>query len=271
MENIQALKQHDNFEIIRHDITEPTVIQVDEIYHLACPASPIHYQFDPIKTIETNVLGTIVALKMAVETKAKILLTSTSEVYGDPLEHPQSESYHGNVNTCGPRSCYDEGKRVAETLMCSYKQQHNVDIRIARIFNTYGPMMNPQDGRVVSNLINQMLENQTITIYGDGLQTRSFCFIDDMVDGLMALMASTVQSPVNLGNPCEITMMELANEIKKQINTTSVITHKPLPQDDPAKRKPDITKAQRELEWSPKVSLQDGLHATINYYSKTTD
>lgn len=220
------------------------MIHVDEIYHLACPASPMHYQLDPIKTIETNVLGTMKVLKIALETNAKILLTSTSEVYGDPLEHPQKESYNGNVNCCGPRACYDEGKRVAEALMCSYGQQHNVDIRIARIFNTYGPLMNPRDGRVVSNIINQTLHNLPITIYGNGLQTRSFCYIDDMVEGLVKLMKSSLQTPVNIGNPVEITMLELVKNVKHLIpQSSSIVTHNPLPQDDPNKRKPDITKA----------------------------
>jgi UDP-glucuronate decarboxylase len=229
---------------MRHDITVPLMIHVDEIYHLACPASPMHYQLDPIKTIETNVLGTMTVLKIALETNAKILLTSTSEVYGDPLEHPQKESYNGNVNCCGPRACYDEGKRVAEALMCSYGQQHNVDIRIARIFNTYGPLMNPRDGRVVSNIINQTLHNLPITIYGNGLQTRSFCYIDDMVEGLVKLMKSSLQTPVNIGNPVEITMLELVKNVKHIIpQSSSVVTHNPLPQDDPNKRKPDITKA----------------------------
>ena len=281
MENIQALKSLDNFEVMRHDITQPIMVQVDEIYHLACPASPIHYQFDPIKTIETNVQGTIVALKMAVETKAKILLTSTSEVYGDPLEHPQRETYLGNVNCCGPRACYDEGKRVAEALMCSYQQQHHVDIRIARIFNTYGPMMNPLDGRVVSNVINQMLRNEPITIYGDGTQTRSFCYVDDMVEGLIALMNADIavtmvqpnphphplQQPVNLGNPCEVTMLELVDAVKSIVKTNSQIVFSSLPQDDPMKRKPCIDKAKHFLQWEPRVKLMDGLQKTVQYYS----
>jgi len=265
---IDSNKGKSNFEFIRHDITQPILLEVDEIYHLACPASPKAYQYNSIKTIKTNILGTLNSLGIAKRTKAKILLTSTSEIYGDPLISPQNEEYWGNVNPIGVRSCYDEGKRVAETLMIEYKRNHNVDIRIARIFNTYGPKMNRDDGRVVSNFINQILDNKDITIYGDGSQTRSFCYINDMVEGLIKLMDSEKYiGPINLGNPHEITIKNLANKIKDLIiESSSKITYQDLPQDDPTKRKPDIDKAIRNLRWNPLIDLEEGLNSTINYF-----
>lgn len=261
-------KGKSNFEFIRHDITQPILLEVDEIYHLACPASPKAYQYNSIKTIKTNILGTLNSLGIAKRTKAKILLTSTSEIYGDPLISPQNEEYWGNVNPIGVRSCYDEGKRVAETLMIEYKRNHNVDIRIARIFNTYGPKMDKEDGRVVSNFINQILDNKDITIYGDGSQTRSFCYVNDMVEGLIKLMDSKKYiGPINLGNPHEITIKNLANKIKDLIiESSSKITYQDLPQDDPTKRKPDIDKAIRNLRWNPLIGLEEGLNNTINYF-----
>jgi len=268
IQNIADLKANPNFEFIRHDITFPIYIEVDEIYHLACPASPRAYQFNGIKTIKTNILGTIHALGIAKRTGAKILLTSTSEIYGDPTESPQKEEYWGHVNPIGIRSCYDEGKRVAETLMMEYYRNHNVDIRIARIFNTYGPYMDPQDGRVVSNFINQCLKNQDITIYGDGSQTRSFCYVRDMVDGLIKLMETpNITGPINLGNPDERTIKQLAKKIKELISeSSSKIIYKELPSDDPKKRKPDITKAREILGWSPSVEIDNGLKTTIDYF-----
>ena len=261
-----------NFEFIRHDITLPILLEVDEIYHLACPASPKAYQYNSIKTIKTNILGTINALGIAKRTKAKILLTSTSEIYGDPKISPQDEEYWGNVNPIGIRSCYDEGKRVAETLMIEYNRNHNVDIRIARIFNTYGPNMNKDDGRVVSNFINQILNNKDITIYGDGSQTRSFCYVDDMVNGLIKLMDSEKYiGPINIGNPHELTIKNLATIIKDKIReSSSQIKYYNLPQDDPIKRKPNIEKAINNLNWRPKVELNDGLDKTINYFKFLT-
>ena len=261
-----------NFEFIRHDITLPILLEVDEIYHLACPASPKAYQYNSIKTIKTNILGTINALGIAKRTKAKILLTSTSEIYGDPKISPQDEEYWGNVNPIGIRSCYDEGKRVAETLMIEYNRNHNVDIRIARIFNTYGPNMNKDDGRVVSNFINQILNNKDITIYGDGSQTRSFCYVDDMVNGLIKLMDSEKYiGPINIGNPHELTIKNLATIIKDKIReSSSQIKYYNLPQDDPIKRKPNIEKAINNLNWRPKVELDDGLDKTINYFKYLT-
>lgn len=275
IENIQDLKTNKNFEFIRHDITIPIYLEVDEIYHLACPASPKAYQFNGIKTIKTNILGTIHALGIAKRTGAKILLTSTSEVYGDPVESPQNEDYWGNVNPIGIRSCYDEGKRVAETLMMEYYRNHNVDIRIARIFNTYGPNMDPHDGRVVSNFITQCINEEDITIYGDGSQTRSFCYVDDMVDGLIKLMETEkITGPINLGNPDERTIKNLAHKIKELFpDSKSQIRNRELPMDDPTQRKPDITKAKNLLNWSPTVNIDEGLKKTIEYFmalSKST-
>jgi UDP-glucuronate decarboxylase len=268
MKNIADLRSHQNFEFIRHDITVPLYLEVDQIYHLACPASPKAYQYNAIKTIKTNILGTMYALGIAKRTEARILLSSTSEVYGDPKESPQREEYWGNVNPIGIRSCYDEGKRVAETLMMEYHRNHNVDIRIARIFNTYGPNMDPQDGRVVSNFINQCLNNEHITIYGDGSQTRSFCYVSDMVDGLIRLMETeNITGPINLGNPDERTIKQLAEKIKELIpESTSNIVYKDLPSDDPMKRNPDITKAREILSWNPTVETDNGLQSTIDYF-----
>lgn len=269
--NIMDLKNNEHFELIRHDVIDEIKIEVDEIYHLACSASPPEYQQNEIKTIKTNFLGTINMLGLAKRTNAKILLSSTSEIYGNPLIHPQTESYHGNVNCWGPRACYDEGKRLSETLMYSYKMNHTVDVRVARIFNTYGPMMNPNDGRVVSNLINQALKNQPMTIYGDGTQTRSFCYIDDMVDGLIKLMASNYQNPLNLGNPKEITINELVEIIQKKTNTDSIIEYHEIPVDDPIKRKPCIELANNKLSWQPIISLDQGIQKTIDYYQSLLD
>ena len=266
MDNIKDLMNNPNFEFIRHDITIPIYLEVDEIYHLACPASPKAYQYNPIKTIKTNVLGTLNVLGIAKRTKSRILLSSTSEIYGDPKISPQSEDYWGNVNPIGIRSCYDEGKRIAETLMMEYHRNNNVDIRIARIFNTYGPLMNKDDGRVVSNFIMQCLENKDITIYGDGSQTRSFCYVDDTVDGLIKLMNGNNIGPINIGNPNEITIKELADELLNMIETKSNIIYKPLPSDDPLQRKPDITKAEQYLNWKPTIELKEGLLKTINYF-----
>ncbi len=266
--NVEHLLSNKNFEIIRHDITQQIYLETDEIYNLACPASPVHYQFNPIKTIKTSTLGVINMLGLAKRCKAKILQTSTSEIYGDPKEHPQKESYRGNVNCFGPRACYDEGKRVAETLMYDYHGEHKVDIRIARIFNTYGPGMAKDDGRVVSNFIVQALKNEPITIYGDGKQTRSFCYVSDMVEGLYKLMESNFQQPVNLGNPNEITVLEIADKIKKRTNSKSEIIFKDLPIDDPTRRCPDISRAKKILDWEPKVKLEEGLEKTIEYFKK---
>jgi len=267
MENIQDLIQHPNFEFIRHDITESILLEVDQIYHLACPASPKAYQYNSIKTIKTNILGTMNALGIAKRTKARILLTSTSEVYGDPEISPQVEEYWGNVNPIGIRSCYDEGKRVAESLMMEYHRNHNVDIRIARIFNTYGTNMDKNDGRVVSNFINQCLENKDITIYGDGTQTRSFCYVSDTVDGLIRLMNQTETiGPINIGNPYELTIKELAEILLEKIETKSKLIYVDLPSDDPMKRQPCIKKAQKYLGWNPKIELEDGLEKTIEYF-----
>lgn len=251
------------FELIRHDITEPIRLEVDQIYHLACPASPVHYQYNPVKTIKTNVMGTLHMLGLAKRVKARFLLASTSEVYGDPEVHPQSEDYWGNVNTIGIRSCYDEGKRVAETLAFDYHRQNNVDIRVARIFNTYGPRMLENDGRVVSNLVAQSLRGKPLTVYGDGSQTRSFCYVSDLVDGLMRLMNGEHTGPINLGNPGEYTILELAQAIQKMVNPDAEIIFKSLPQDDPRRRRPDITKAQTLLNWQPTVPLQEGLKLTV--------
>ena len=269
--NIQQWLGHPNFEIIRHDVTEPIQLEVDQIWHLACPASPIHYQENPIKTAKTSFLGTYNMLGLARRVNARFLLASTSEVYGNPKESPQSESYHGYVNPVGPRSCYDEGKRVAETLCSDYQRIHNLDIRIMRIFNTYGPRMKANDGRVVSNLICQALQNKPLTIYGDGLQTRSFCYVDDLIDGMFNLMKSNTNSPTNIGNPEEITILELAKKIKGKINPKLEIVFKPLPQDDPLKRQPDIMKAKSDLRWWPKISLDNGLDKTVSWFKNSLD
>ena len=255
-----------NFELIRHDITKPITLEVDRIWHLACPASPIHYQFNPIKTAKTSFLGTYNMLGMAKRVGAKFLLASTSEVYGDPEVHPQPESYRGNVNPIGIRSCYDEGKRIAETLSFDYKRSHDLDIKVARIFNTYGPRMLPNDGRVVSNLIMQGLKNESMTLYGDGKQTRSFCYVDDLINGLIKLMNSNINGPTNLGNPNEITIIELAKIISNKLNINENFIFKDLPQDDPLQRKPVIKEAKDKLNWSPLVDLDKGLEKTINYF-----
>ena len=259
------LKWLDNpyFELIRHDITEPIRLEADQIYHLACPASPVHYQYNPVKTIKTNVLGTLNMLGLAKRVKARFLLASTSEVYGDPEIHPQSEEYRGNVNPIGIRSCYDEGKRVAETLAFDYHRQNNVEIRVARIFNTYGPRMLENDGRVVSNLVVQSLKGEPLTVYGDGSQTRSFCYVSDLVEGLMRLMNGDSIGPINLGNPGEYTILQLAQAVQKMVNPDAEIIFKPLPQDDPRRRRPDITKAKSLLGWEPTIPLQEGLKLTI--------
>jgi UDP-glucuronate decarboxylase len=254
--------------LIVHDVTEPITIEVDQIYHLACPASPPHYQYNPVKTIKTSTMGTLNMLGIAKRVKARMLLTSTSEVYGDPKVHPQPESYWGNVNTIGPRSCYDEGKRVAETMMMSYKNQNSVDVRIARIFNTFGPRMHPNDGRVVSNFIIQALQEKPLTIYGNGEQTRSFQYIDDLVDGLYALMNGNYSMPVNLGNPDEYTVLKFAEHIKEITQSKSEIIHLEKSQDDPSQRKPSIDVAKMELGWGPKVSVEDGLKKAIEYFQR---
>lgn len=266
--NIEDLRDHKNFELIRHDVTFPLYLEVDEIFNLACPASPIHYQRDPVATTKTSVHGAINMLGLAKRISAKIFQASTSEVYGDPHVHPQPESYLGNVNTIGPRGCYDEGKRCAETLFFDYHRQHNLDIKIARIFNTYGPNMHPNDGRVVSNFIVQALQNKPITVYGEGSQTRSFCYVDDLIEGFCRLMNSdkTVTGPVNLGNPFEFSMLELAQIVIELTNSSSKIIHKPLPLDDPKQRQPDITLAKAQLGWEPKIQLREGLQKTIAYF-----
>lgn len=266
--NVVHLLDEKNFELMRHDVTFPLFVEVDEIYNMACPASPIHYQFDPVQTTKTSVHGAINMLGLAKRTKSKILQASTSEVYGDPSVHPQPESYWGNVNPIGPRSCYDEGKRCAETLFFDYHRQHKLDIKVARIFNTYGPRMHPNDGRVVSNFIMQALRGDDITLYGDGQQTRSFCYVDDLADGLIRLMESRdgFTGPVNLGNPGEFTIKELAEHVIDLTGSASKMVHKPLPQDDPQQRKPDITLAKAELDWQPGIGLRDGLTKTIAYF-----
>lgn len=268
--NISHLLGNPNFELMRHDITFPLYVEIDEIYNFACPASPIHYQFDPVQTTKTSVHGAINMLGLAKRVKARILQASTSEVYGDPEIHPQPESYWGKVNPIGPRSCYDEGKRCAETLFFDYQRQHKLDIKVVRIFNTYGPRMHPNDGRVVSNFIVQALKGEDITIYGDGQQTRSFCYADDMVDGFVRMMDSAAgfTGPVNLGNPCEFTMLELAKKVLGLIGSKSRLIFLPLPADDPKQRKPDITLAGDQLAWVPKVSLEDGLKETVRYFRK---
>ena len=261
--NILRWLNNPYFELIRHDITEPIRLEVDQIYHLACPASPIHYQYNPVKTIKTNVMGTLNMLGLAKRVKARFLLASTSEVYGDPEIHPQTEEYRGNVNPIGIRSCYDEGKRVAETLAFDYHRQNDVDIRVARIFNTYGPRMLEHDGRVVSNFVVQALLGQSLTVYGDGSQTRSFCYVSDLVEGLIRLMNGEHKGPVNLGNPDEYTILELAQAIQNKVNPETSLKFEPLPQDDPRRRKPDITRAKTWLGWEPKVPLTSGLELTI--------
>lgn len=267
--NLVHLHSNPNFEFLRHDITFPLYAEVDEIYNLACPASPIHYQHDPVQTTKTSVHGAINMLGLAKRLGCKILQASTSEVYGDPSIHPQTEDYWGHVNPIGPRSCYDEGKRCAETLFFDYRRQHQVPIKVARIFNTYGPRMHTADGRVVSNFIMQALRNEPITIYGDGGQTRSFCYVDDLVAGLIALMESPedVTGPVNLGNPSEFTIRQLADKVIELTGSRSQVVEAPLPMDDPRQRQPDIGKARRELGWEPKVALEEGLVATIEYFS----
>ena len=262
--NVLKWLGHPRFELIRHDITEPIRLETDQIYHLACPASPIHYQNNPVKTIKTNVMGTLNMLGLAKRVKARFLLASSSEVYGDPDVHPQTESYRGNVNTIGFRSCYDEGKRVAETLAFDYHRQNNVEIRVARIFNTYGPRMLESDGRVMSNFAVQALKGLPLTVYGDGSQTRSFCYVTDLVDGLIRLMDGDFMGPVNLGNPNEYTILELAKTIQELVNSSIDLQHKPLPQDDPRRRRPDISLAKEKLGWVPTVTLQDGLKVLLD-------
>jgi UDP-glucuronate decarboxylase len=266
-ENLEHLLDHRSFELVRHDVTEPIFIEVDQIYNLACPASPIHYQYNPVKTVKSNVMGAINMLVLAKRVGARVLQASTSEVYGDPAVHPQPESYWGNVNPIGPRSCYDEGNRVAETLFMDYCREDRVDIRIARIFNTYGPRMAEADGRVVSNFIVQALRGQDITIFGEGRQTRSFCYVDDLIEGLIRLMAAEGRhQPVNLGNPVEFTIRELAEEVSRVVGREARLVHQPLPQDDPTQRKPDISRAREWLGWEPTVRLADGLERTVAYF-----
>jgi UDP-glucuronate decarboxylase len=268
--HIRKMMDHYNFEFLRHDITFPLYIEVDQIYNMACPASPIHYQFDPVQTVKTSVHGAINLLGLAKRVKAKILQASTSEVYGDPEIHPQPESYWGRVNPIGLRSCYDEGKRCAETLFFDYHRQHRLKIKVARIFNTFGPRMHPNDGRVVSNFIVQALKNKPITIYGDGSQTRAFCYVDDLVEGLIGLMESSddFTGPLNLGNPGEFTILDLAQKVIELVGAKSKIIHEPLPQDDPKQRQPDITLAKQQLQWQPKVPLEEGLKKTIAYFDE---
>jgi UDP-glucuronate decarboxylase len=268
--NIYHLLDDPRFEFMRHDITFPLYVEVDEIYNLACPASPIHYQFDPVQTTKTSVIGAINVLGLSKRLKVKILQASTSEVYGDPDVHPQIEAYHGNVNPIGPRACYDEGKRAAETLFFDYHRQHDIDIKVIRIFNTYGPRMHPNDGRVVSNIIIQALTDQNITIYGDGSQTRSFQYVDDLLDGMMKMMTKPkgFTGPVNIGNPNEFTILSLAELVLSKIPSKSKVIFQPLPQDDPRQRQPDIGLAKTELSWSPKIELSEGLDKTISYFDK---
>jgi UDP-glucuronate decarboxylase len=269
-DNLASLLGNPRFEAMRHDVCFPLYVEVDEIYNLACPASPIHYQFDPVQTTKTSVSGAINMLGLAKRLKAKVFQASTSEVYGDPTVHPQTEDYKGNVSTTGPRACYDEGKRCAETLFFDYYRQHNLRIRVARIFNTYGPRMHPNDGRVVSNFIVQALRGEEITIYGDGSQTRAFCYVDDLIEGFVRLMAAPddVTGPINLGNPVETSVGELAQRIVAMINSSSTITYRPLPADDPVQRCPDIGRARAKLGWEPKVPLEIGLGRTIAYFDR---
>jgi UDP-glucuronate decarboxylase len=272
--NIQHLLPKEQFELVRHDVTEPILLEVDQIYNLACPASPVHYQYNPVKTVKTNVMGMINMLGLAKRVKARILQASTSEVYGDPVVHPQTEDYWGNVNCIGLRSCYDEGKRVAETLMMDYHRQSNVDTRIVRIFNTYGERMLENDGRVVSNFIVQALRGEELTIYGDGTQTRSFCYVSDLVDGIIRLMnaeGESIHMPVNLGNPGEFTMNELAQEVGRITGKVISVKHMDLPADDPKQRKPNISRATQLLGWEPKVPLAQGLEKTIDYFSRVVN
>tara|TARA_B100001250_G_scaffold174788_1_gene150333 strand:- start:113 stop:1045 length:933 start_codon:yes stop_codon:yes gene_type:complete len=265
--NIVELKENTNFELLNHDLTKPFFpVEADGIFNLASPASPVHYQYNPIRTLKMGTLAIYNILGIATRLDVPVLQASTSEVYGDPLEHPQKESYWGNVNPIGPRACYDEGKRLAEALCQAYKSFNGVSIRIARIFNTYGPYMDPKDGRVVSNFIMQALENKPLTIYGDGSQTRSFCFVDDLVDGLLSLMDSNYEYPINLGNPSEFTISELAQEVRKLVNPNIGIIYKPLPEDDPQKRQPDITKAKEILNWEPKIAFRQGLSKTVDWF-----
>ena len=269
-QNIQHMLGHPNFDLKRHDVTFPLYVEVDQIYHLACPASPVHYQLDPVQTVKTNVHGTINILGLAKRTHARVLQASTSEVYGDPEVHPQTEEYWGRVNPIGPRACYDEGKRCAETLFFDYQRQHGLEIKVARIFNTFGPRMRADDGRVVSNFIVQALRGEPLTIYGDGRQTRSFCYVDDLIDGLLKLMNTPpdFSGPVNLGNPVEFTMGELAEKIIDLAGSKSKLSYHPLPDDDPVQRRPDISLASTALDWQPTVSLEDGLKKTISYFKE---
>ncbi|MBW8779789.1 MAG: SDR family oxidoreductase [Burkholderiales bacterium] len=271
--NVRHLMGNKNFELMRHDVTFPLYVEVDRIFNLACPASPVHYQHDPVQTTKTSVHGAINMLGLAKRLKARILQASTSEVYGDPSMHPQREEYWGNVNPIGPRSCYDEGKRCAETLFFDYWRQHQLAIKVIRIFNTYGPRMQPDDGRVVSNFIVQALKGEPITLYGDGQQTRSFCYVDDLIEGMMRLMDSdkSITGPINVGNPVEFTMRELAELVVTETGSKSPIVFRPLPQDDPKQRRPDISQAQAKLGWEPKVSLADGLKETVAYFRRTLD
>jgi UDP-glucuronate decarboxylase len=272
-QNLEHLLDNPRFELLRHDITFPLYVEVDEIYNLACPASPVHYQHDPVQTTKTSVHGAINMLGLAKRVGAKVLQASTSEVYGDPEVHPQPESYWGRVNTAGVRSCYDEGKRCAETLFFDYHRQHQLEIKVMRIFNTYGPRMHPNDGRVVSNFVVQALKGENITIYGDGSQTRSFCYVDDLIEGMMKLMASPASftGPVNIGNPGEFTMLELAETVLKLAESSSELVFMPLPEDDPKQRQPDISLANSALAWQPKIKLEEGLEATINYFKERLD
>jgi UDP-glucuronate decarboxylase len=269
-QNIVPLLGNPYFEVIRHDVSEPYFTEVDEIYNLACPASPVHYQFDPVQTTRTSVLGALNMLELAKRTKARVFQASTSEVYGDPDVHPQPESYWGKVNPIGIRSCYDEGKRCAETLFFDYHRQHGVDIKVVRIFNTYGPRMHPQDGRVVSNFIVQALRGENLTIFGEGRQTRSFCYVDDLIEGFVRLMRTPVgmSGPVNIGNPGEFTMLDLAEKVIRLTGSKAKLTFQPLPQDDPKQRKPDISLAQKELGWNPTIDLEEGLKRTIAFFKK---
>lgn len=269
-DNIAHLLREPNFELMRHDVTFPLYVEVDQIYNLACPASPVHYQSDPVQTTKTSVHGAINMLGLAKRVKARILQASTSEVYGDPDCHPQQESYWGHVNPIGPRSCYDEGKRCAETLFMDYHRQHGVDVRIARIFNTYGPRMHPADGRVVSNFITQALSGQPLTVYGDGSQTRSFCYVDDLIEGLIRLMDAPGDhsTPINLGNPCELSMLEIARKVLAATGSSAPIVMRPLPEDDPRQRCPDITQASLQLQWVPRIDLDEGLRRTVDYFAE---
>eukprot|EP00531_Pseudo-nitzschia_arenysensis_P018747 CAMPEP_0116138490 /NCGR_PEP_ID=MMETSP0329-20121206/12810_1 /TAXON_ID=697910 /ORGANISM="Pseudo-nitzschia arenysensis, Strain B593" /LENGTH=336 /DNA_ID=CAMNT_0003633477 /DNA_START=495 /DNA_END=1505 /DNA_ORIENTATION=+ len=269
--NVAHWMHHPNFSLVTHDVTEPIMAEVDQIYHLACPASPPHYQFNPVKTIKTSTMGTLNMLGLAKRVKARILLTSTSEIYGDPQVHPQAEDYWGNVNPIGPRSCYDEGKRVAETMMYSYRDQSDVEVRVARIFNTFGPRMHPNDGRVVSNFIIQALQEKPLTVYGEGDQTRSFQYVSDLVDGLHALMNGDYDGPVNLGNPDEFSMKQFAEHVKDLTKSKSEIRFLEKTQDDPSKRRPDISTAKKELGWEPRVTVDEGLSKTIKYFQHVLD